>query len=172
MAMMFTLLDMGINDRDIWLYDTFEGMPEPTEHDIGRFGSPAKKTYQKRLTSDGVSNWINIPLNTVEANLSAIDYPAGHVHFVKGMVEETLQTQKPDRIALLRLDTDWYESTKAEMELLFPRVPDAGVIIIDDYYRWRGSRKAVDEYVEKNDIKIFWSRVDEHSVIGIKQSQQ
>ena len=168
MAMMLTLLDMGERDRRIWLFDTFEGMPEPTEYDVGRYGTPARKTYDKRL-KDGVSTWINFSLDTVRDNVSRAGYPAEHVRFVQGKVEETLPEQGPESVALLRLDTDWYESTKAEMAILFPRLAVGGAVIIDDYFRWRGSRKAVDEYVAANDIRIFWSRIDEHSVIGIKQ---
>lgn len=68
------------------------------------------------------------------------------LEFVIGPVEETLITKVPERIALLRLDTDWYESTRAELEYLYPRLVVGGVLIVDDYGHWKGARKAVDEY--------------------------
>lgn len=168
MAMALTLLDIGAADRRLWLYDTYEGMPEPTEHDIGRHGTAAIGKYNRLRTGD-ISGWINIPLETVKRNLARTRYPDELLRFVQGKVEETLPREAPDKVALLRLDTDWYESTKAEMDVLFSRLADAGVIIIDDYYRWQGSRKAVDDYIGKHGVRIFWSRIDDHSVVGVKQ---
>ena len=89
---------------------------------------------------------------------------------MKGKVEDSLLKKVPEQISLLRLDTDWYESTKSEMEILFPRVAPGGLILLDDYFRWMGSRKAVDEYIAANNIRIFWSRIDDHSVMGVKQN--
>jgi hypothetical protein len=168
MAMALTLLDIGAPDRHLWLYDTFAGMPEPTKHDIGRHGTAAIGKYHELRKGDA-SGWINISLETVKQNVARTDYPHDRLHFVQGKVEETLSREAPDKVALLRLDTDWYESTKVEMDVLFKRVAIGGLIIIDDYYRWQGCRKAVDDYVRKNRIQIFWSRIDDHSVIGVKQ---
>jgi len=168
MAMAFTLLDIGMTDRHLWLYDTFDGMPEPGEHDIGRHGTAAIGKY-RQLRKGDVSGWINIPLETVKRNVARTGYPDDRLHFVPGKVEETLPREAPDKVALLRLDTDWYESTKVEMDVLFERLAEGGLIIIDDYYRWQGSRKAVDDYIHDNAIRIFWSRIDDHSVIGVKQ---
>ena len=68
------------------------------------------------------------------------------IHFVEGKVEDTIPAHAPERIALLRLDTDWYESTRHELEHLYPRLSRGGVLIIDDYGHWQGARQAVDEY--------------------------
>ena len=143
-------------------------MPEPTEHDVGRFDTPAMKLYKKK--QDPVNGWIKFGVDDVRVNVLSTGYPAENFEFVKGKVQETLPQTTPDQIALLRLDTDWYESTKAEMENLFPLLQPGGLILIDDYYRWKGSRKAVDEYTAANNIRIFWSRIDENAVLGVKQA--
>ena len=76
------------------------------------------------------------------------------------MVEDTIPNQAPKEIALLRLDTDWYESTLHELEHLYPRLVSGGVLIIDDYGHWRGAREAVDEYIDKHKLKLFLTRID------------
>ena len=167
MAIAVTLLDLGKADRCLWLYDTFEGMPAPTEHDIGRFGTPAMKLFKKRHNQEG--GWLKFSVEDVKTNVLSTGYPEEQFQFVQGKVEESLLKMVPERIALLRLDTGWYESTKSEMETLFPRISPGGLILLDDYFRWKGSRKAVDDYIAQNGIRIFWSRIDDHSVIGVKQ---
>jgi hypothetical protein len=93
---------------------------------------------------------------------------AGRLHFVKGPVEETIPASVPERIALLRLDTDWYESTRHELIHLFPRLAAGGVLIVDDYGHWRGCRRATDEYFEQTGVHILLHRVDYTGVIGVK----
>jgi len=169
MAMAYTLLELGASDRELYLYDTFEGMPEPEDVDRGRFGEPAAKSWRKRRDEAGHSTWINHGLDEVRANLALTGYPDARLHFVKGKVEETLPGAAPEgAIAILRLDTDWYASTRAELDYLYPKLVRGGIVIIDDYFRWQGARKAVDEYVEEHRIPIFWVRVDDASVIGVK----
>ena len=168
MAMAIRLKMLGAANRRIWLYDTFEGMSEPTDHDRGRFGEPAGPRYRKRL-KDGVSTWINHPLERVKAAIATTGYPETLVEYVKGKVEETLRGRLPGPLALLRLDTDWHASTAAEMEHLWPLLAPGGIAIADDYYRWQGSRKAIDEYLAARRIRVFWSRIDEHAAIAVKQ---
>lgn len=169
MAMAYTLLELGISDRDLYLYDTFEGMPEPEDADRGRFGEAAVRSWRKRRDADGNSTWINHGEDEVRTNLALTGYPEARLHFVKGKVEDTLPAAAPPgAIALLRLDTDWYASTKAELDHLYPKLVRGGIVIIDDYFRWQGARKAVDEYSAQNRIPIFWVRVDDSSVIGVK----
>jgi hypothetical protein len=91
-----------------------------------------------------------------------------HVRLVKGKVEDTVPKNAPEKIALLRLDTDWYESTRHELVHLFPRLLPGGVLIIDDYGHWQGARKAVDEYIAGNQVKILLNRVDYTGRIGVK----
>jgi hypothetical protein len=90
------------------------------------------------------------------------------MRFVIGKVEDTIPKQAPDVIAVLRLDTDWYESTRHELIHLYPRLAVGGVLIIDDYGHWEGTRKAVDEYVNNNKLRILLNRVDQSARIAVK----
>ena len=92
--------------------------------------------------------------------MQSTGYPSELIKFVKGKVEETLSIYKPEKIALLRLDTDWYESTKTELEELYDNVVSKGVIIIDDYGHWEGCRKAVDEFIKKRNLCVLLNRID------------
>lgn len=150
LAMVSTLLERGCTDRDVYLYDTFEGMTQPTEFDTSDY-SPAALEEWNRATGDGRAwgHWFDgeiYDIDLVRGLLAGTGYPAERVHFVKGPVEETIPGTVPDAVAVLRLDTDWYESTAHEMEHLYPLLQPGGVLIIDDYGHWQGSRKAVDEY--------------------------
>ena len=168
MAFALTLIELGETSRTIWLYDTFDGMSEPTDEDVGRHGEVASRVYRKKM-KDGISTWINAPIEQVKKNVFSSGYPENRFRFVEGRVEETLIKQKPKKIAILRLDTDWYESTKAELKHLYPRLAKGGIIILDDYYRWVGHRKAADQYFVDNHLRIFWARIDDHAVIGVKE---
>jgi O-methyltransferase len=145
--------------RRIHLYDTFTGMSEPTDDDVSYIERPARETYQA-TRSDGHTGWAEASLEDVMENFRRAQLLDDSVFFVKGKVEETLadSDKQPQRIALLRLDTDWYESTKIELEVLYPRLVAGGVLIIDDYGHWAGARKAVDEYF-KND-PVLLNRID------------
>lgn len=167
MATAYTLLDLGVRDRRLLLYDTYRGMAEPTDDDVSVFGKPAKRKYERRM-KDGVSTWHNYPLPDVERNLARSGYPADRLQFIEGYVQDTLPGNDSAVIALLRLDTNLYESTKAEMEYLFPKLAPGGVLLIDDYYRWLGQRKAIDDYLAGRGIHLLLVRVDDHSAMGIK----
>ena len=140
-------------NKKLYLYDTFEGMPEPTVIDVKTTKEVGFRAHREWInTKDGeFSDWCRASLDTVKDTLSQVtlDYEK-HTFFIKGKVEDTLLDSKnlPDKISVLRLDTDWYTSTKIEMEVLYPKVVKNGYIIIDDYYHWRGCRKAVDEYLK------------------------
>jgi len=138
MAMIMTLQEMGVSDRHIYLYDTFEGMSEPGSYDVRSSGKPANIKIDETVT----------PLDMVKDNIKKLGYDIDKIHFVKGKVEDTLSKNSPDSIALLRLDTDWYESTKCELEYLYPKLSRHGVLIIDDYESWMGCKKATDEYLK------------------------
>lgn len=141
--------------RDFYLYDTFEGMSEPTDADVDKDGLRAADL----LTGAGKDQliWARSEFGEVEANVRSTGYPADKVHFVKGKVEDTIPGTMPDQIAILRLDTDWYESTRHELEHLYPRLMKGGVLIIDDYGHWDGARRAVDEYFSDG---VLLSRID------------
>jgi O-methyltransferase len=168
MAVAETLLQGGNSSRDLYLFDTFEGMSPPTENDVDIAGIKAESLLDRSSKEMAESVWCRATLDIVKQALAKTGYPNERIHFIKGMVEQTIPSYVPDKIALLRLDTDWYESTKHEMEYLFPRLVKGGVLIIDDYGHWQGARKAVDEYLEKNDVKILLNRIDYTGRIAVK----
>lgn len=133
-------------ERVCWLYDTFAGMTEPGEHDRKPSGTrPAIIRWREKIEL-GLP-WMAVSLEDVKANLRATGtYDDGKLRFVAGDVCQTLKQTIPERIALLRLDTDWHESTKAELKTLYPLLQPGGVLIVDDYGHWHGARKAVDDY--------------------------
>lgn len=168
MAVAETLLRTGDTNRDLYLFDTFEGMSSPTENDVDIAGVTAEILLDRSDKEKDETVWCNASLDVVKTALGSTGYPSGKVHFIKGMVEDTIPEFIPEKIALLRLDTDWYESTKHEMEHLFPRLAKGGVLIIDDYGHWQGARKAVDEYLENNQIRILLNRIDYTGRIAVK----
>lgn len=163
-----TVLKERGEERDLYLYDTFEGMSVPTEHDVSIFGDPASGKFSKLRISDDSSEWCASPLDDVKANLNKTGYPQDRIHYIKGKIEETIPDTMPDKIALLRLDTDWYESTRHELIHLFPLMSPGSVIIIDDYGHWQGARKAVDEYWAANNVQLMLNRIDQTGRIGVK----
>jgi O-methyltransferase len=152
-AVAMTLLACGATDRDLHLYDTFEGMPPPGEEDRRADGRPAAEILAASPRTANV--WAIAGLDDVRAGMAETGYPAEHVHFHQGLVEETIPGQAPERIALLRLDTDWYASTRHELEHLYDRVPPGGVIVLDDYGFWEGARRAVDEFLAARDDPLL-----------------
>jgi len=168
MLIAYTLLDeLNITNRKIFLYDTFEGMTKPTEDDwllsnkniltYDKWNKEQKKDYNK---------WCYAPLSEVKNNIALTRYPENNIIFVKGKVEDTIPKTMPTKIAILRLDTDWYESTKHELIHLFPLVSKGGVLILDDYGYWAGQKRAVDEYF-CNEL-ILLNRIGCNGRIGVK----
>ena len=139
--------------RDIYLYDTFEGMSEPTENDIAPSGQKAEVLLKNLIKDEQNHIWAFAPIDKVRSNVESLGYPTEKIKFVKGKVEETIPATMPEQIALLRLDTDWYESTKHELLHLYPLLVSGGVLILDDYGYWAGARKAVDEFLETLNVK-------------------
>jgi hypothetical protein len=144
-----TLLQVGDKTRDIYLFDTFEGMPAPSDRDFQlEDGMHARETLDlsvgDRTSSENM--WCVADERDVRAGMESTNYPVERIHIVPGLVEDTIPDHAPTEIALLRLDTDWYESTRHELEHLWDRVVPNGVVIIDDYDWWAGSRCAVDEF--------------------------
>jgi O-methyltransferase len=154
-----TLLAQGDTSRSLYLYDTFEGMSPPTAEDQNRDGKTAESLLH--LAPKGTGIWCHATLEDVRANLLSTGYPADKIHFIKGKVEDTIPATLPQRLSLLRLDTDWYASTRHELEHLFPLLVAKGVLIIDDYGDWQGARKAVDEYFQQKNGPVFLHRIDE-----------
>jgi O-methyltransferase len=158
MAMALTLARAGDTDRHLYLYDTFEGMSEPTDADVGVDGQTARKTFATLEPSD--AGWCRASIEDVRASLASTGYPSDRLHFVKGRVEDTIPATLPGSIAVLRLDTDWYESTRHEFEHLYPRVSRGGIVMIDDYGHWAGARRAADEYLGRVAPGVFLHRID------------
>ncbi len=167
MAVAHTLLRLGDTHRNLYLFDTFAGMPEPGEKDISFWNEPASITW-KKLTRDATTEWCYAPLDEVQTNMYSLGYDKVKIHFVKGRVEDTIPVQAPQQIALLRLDTDWYVSVRHELLHLFPRLSQFGVIIVDDYGHWKGAREATDEYLREYGIKLLLSRIDYTARVGVK----
>lgn len=140
-----TLVAAGDVERELYLYDTFEGMTAPDERDTDIDGRRALDRMEE-LQSQGL-RWGAEPMEPVIELMRGTGYPMDRVKFVKGDVLDTLDQVRPGAIALLRLDTDWYQSTKKELEVLAPLVSKGGFIIFDDYGHYRGARQAVDEYL-------------------------
>jgi len=157
--------------RNFFLFDTFEGMTEPTESDIeissGRFAWDLMKKIADRSLKDSV--WCYASYEEVSSNFRSFDIDSSVLKFIKGDVAKSLKDEKnlPSEIAVLRLDTDFYESTKIELETLYPRLVSGGILILDDYGHWNGARRAVDEYFASNKRPFLaWS--DYSGRIGIK----
>jgi O-methyltransferase len=148
-----TLLARGVTDRQLHLFDTFEGMPEPAETDRRYDGKPAQELLERSEKTANI--WAIASLEDVQAGMAETGYPGERIHFHPGLVEDTIPAGAPDRIAILRLDTDWYSSTKHELEHLYDRVPSGGVLIMDDYGWWQGARQAVDEFLEHRGERLL-----------------
>lgn len=168
LAAALTLQNVACNDRDLYLFDTFEGMPKPQAVDVDPAGVPAMNTFSKLRTGEDTSQSCYASLADVQATMALSGYDQRRIHFVPGKVEDTVPAQAPDRIALLRLDTDWYSSTRHELEQLYPRVSPGGVLIIDDYGYWQGAKKAMDEYMAAQAPSLFLNRIDYSARLAIK----
>ena len=155
--------------RQLWLYDTFAGMPPPSERDADNTGRMAAAALETVKRTPGARNcWAYATLDDVQQNMRATGYPPNRINYIVGRVEDTIPDQAPERIALLRLDTDWYESTRHELETLYPRLSPRGVLIIDDYGHWQGARQAVDEYLATLDAPPLLMRVDYAGRVVVK----
>jgi len=158
------LLQLGVADHDLFLFDTFEGMPDPTQRDTDVHGTEAATLLAQNSREKAVAGeanvWAYASLDTVEAAVRSTTYPSELCHYVAGKVEDTLPSMAPDQIGLLRLDTDWYGSTLHELTHLYHRVADGGVLLIDDYGHWRGARQATDEFFRDRGLHPLMQRVD------------
>ncbi|MDB3889146.1 TylF/MycF family methyltransferase [Candidatus Pelagibacter sp.] len=156
--------------KKVWLFDTFEGMTAPTNIDVNSITKKKAKTKYLKTKKKTHSEWCYASLDDVKKNFKSSNLNINSVIFVKGKVEETLKIKKnlPNKISVLRLDTDWYKSTKLELEILYPILSKKGVLIIDDYGHWEGSRKAVNKYFSKTNSKPMLNIIDYTCRSGIK----
>jgi O-methyltransferase len=160
MAILRTLLRLGVTNRDVYLFDTFAGMPPPTEYDVSWNGDQAGELHAARRGHKGGSDWARASLEDVKAGVLSVGYPPERIRFIQGKVEDTIPMGAPEKLALLRLDTDWYESTKHELAHLYPRLSRGGVIVIDDYGVWFGAKRATDEFLEESGARLLLVRSD------------
>ena len=168
-------LQKNNQEKNIWMYDTFDGMTSPSEFDWIRndknsfhkndtdvmMNNEECKNFFKEQQKDGYNKWCYCSLDKVKKTLSQFNYNENLLHYIKGNVCQTLLDEKnlPNKISLLRLDTDFYDSSKVELEVLYPRLVKGGVLILDDYYLWEGQRKATDDYFEKIGFKPEFKKV-------------
>lgn len=160
MVMLFAEIRSGdaANPRTAWLFDTFQGLPPPTVEDDEKSKQAWSKVVagtaskQKiRHVEDG--KWCYGPKAIVKNNIRSTGYPLTHIRMVEGKVEDSLPvTNLPENIAVLRLDTDWYKSTRIELDLLWDRLSPGGILYVDDYCAWGGARKATDEFFEERGL--------------------
>jgi hypothetical protein len=159
MAIALPLLRENSSARTLYLYDTFSGMTAPTHVDVDLHGRRPINWAE----------WPMAPIANVKAAVYSTGYPPERIHFIKGRVEETVPERAPDAICLLRLDTDWYESTRHELVHFFPRLSSGGVLIVDDYGQYRGAKKAVDEYFSSGGVQVLLHRMDFSGRICVKR---
>jgi hypothetical protein len=162
------LAHAGNRDRTLWLYDTYAGMSEPSEHDVDPYGQRVADDWDSIRSDRDSLVFAYASLADVQANVGRTGYPPERTRFVEGKVEDTIPASAPDRIALLRLDTDWYESTRHELEHLWDRLEHNGVLIIDDYGHWAGARRAVDEFFASRADAPLLNRIDYTGRIGVR----
>jgi hypothetical protein len=180
-------LRMNSEERDIYLYDTFSGMTVPSAKDylsddylcdsmrnqFNHRGS-VMNYWNVHKISNTLNEWCYCPLQNVKNNIEGSGYNDSLLHYVVGDVCVTLTNNDniPNEISILRLDTDWYESSKFELIKLYDKVSDGGIIIFDDYYLWNGQQKATDEYFNEIDKYYNFYKIDSKTAAIIKRNVQ
>jgi O-methyltransferase len=161
------LMHFGDTSRRIYLYDTFAGMPKPGAIDTRWDGVPALPTWEHYQRNGG--RWCyGGTQDHVRSVVSSSGYPEDRFVFVEGMVEDTLPATRPEKISLLRLDTDLYSSTYHELVHLYPLLAVGGILIIDDYGAFQGAKIATDQFIEENRLPLFLSRIDGSVRLAVK----
>ena len=163
--------------RDIYLYDTFAGLTEPGENDytckdavlFNMSKENVHNEWKSKIVNETTNNWCYTPLEIVKNRLNSKGYPENKLHYIVGDVMETLKNKNniPEKIAVLRLDTDWYESSKYELEQMYNNVVCGGVIIFDDYYHWEGQRKATDDFFKKINMNYHFININNGKTAAI-----
>jgi O-methyltransferase len=161
-----TLMALGRTDRRLFLYDTFDGMTKPGREDVDLHGEEAINSWNQNQRNQ--TKWMYTSIEDVTEAMAATGYPMDKIKFIKGPVEQTIPGTMPGAIAMLRLDTDWHSSTKHEIEHLYPMLTRHGVLIVDDYGHYRGSRKAIDEYFDRVGMRPLLHRTDYACRIAIR----
>ena len=137
--------------RRLWLFDSFEGLPDPTQEDYGDDGTTGE--HVRPLPKGACLGTLDEVKNLL---LNQKGFPEDKIVFVKNWFQDTISDNRDriDSIALLRIDGDWYESTKVCMEGLYDKVTVGGAIIVDDYQSCYGCKKAVDEFLSARNLIV------------------
>lgn len=153
------LKELGVNDRTVWLADSFQGLPKPNaERYPADKGNPLHK--EKILTCS---------LDEVKQNFERYDLLDEQVQFLPGWFKDTLPKFEVPQLSLLRLDGDLYESTFLALTHLYPKLASGGFVIIDDYNAFPYCKKAVEDYREKNSIEESIVAIDQEAVYWRKK---
>lgn len=166
-----TLIKEGVEDRDIYLYDTFEGLTEPSEKDFKLYGTVDTPAAVRRKWDHGREtgeHWGHTPLERVRENVFQTGYPEARLHFIQGDVRSTIPNDYHRKIAILRLDTNFYDSSLHELQYLFELVAPGGTIILDDYGSWTGQKSATDEFFRARDEVPLLIRTSSQERIIVK----
>ncbi len=145
-ALMASVCTRSPLHRSVWLFDSFEGLPEPTEKD----GDKARSCGW----------WCHGDLSKVRAVFQKLRIPESHIHIIKGWFQDTFPSVRTGDIALLHIDADWYESVKLCLERFYDSVQPGGFVVIDDYGHWEGCKRATDEFLKDRSLDIKLTRVD------------
>jgi len=168
MVSALTLRKIGDTSQMLYLYDTYAGMTRPTADDRRLSDNKLVEPIWCRQQRDDHNEYAYAPLDEVKKNMNRTGYPDDKIKYIKGRVEETIPAILPETIALLRLDTDWYQSTYHELKHLYPLLVRHGVLFIDDYGHFTGARKAVDQYLHEEAETVLLNRIDHTGRMGIK----
>ena len=168
-----TLLAGGDVSRDLYLFDTFDwSWPDLTQWDTKHGeGTAAERNAVLEKRRNAPQDWLDaqgVSEAKVRDFIAATGYPSEKIHTIKGLVQDTVPEHAPDKIALLRLDTDMYESTYHELVHLYPRLVSGGILFIDDYPTERGCVKAVEQYFSEAGSRPFLSRIETQGRIAVK----
>lgn len=148
--------------RFLYMFDTFQGMTTPSSKDVELYSrQSAAKLLERETNSPGKwTTWANASLADVQDGIRKTELSEDHIRFIVGDVSATVPSLLPTALAVCRIDTDWYESTLHCLRHAWPRIPQGGVLLLDDYDHWEGARTAVDEYFDEIGLKVFLVRTE------------
>lgn len=172
-------LKHGSTRRHIHLFDSFKGVPEPDESIDGKKAvqqvlSVGGGTKGRLVSVEGFYEKLADGVGTLEANKYLLETIVGYdpcfLHYHEGWFQDTLPKVAPQigSIAILRLDGDWYASTKVCLQYLYDRVVGGGFVIIDDYGCYEGCKRAIDEFMKQEGIQVFLNHIDSERRYWIK----
>lgn len=148
----------------IWGFDTFEGHGRPGEHEIDIWGTSQAVVYDELM--DG--GWASVSKEEVQKNLLTCLGSLNGINLVKGRCEATLPDLAPDKVSVLIIDVDWFESTYSSLTHLWPRLAVGGILICDDYGHHSGARDAIDQYFTEIGEAPFFTHIDYSCISAVK----